>query len=250
MFELNLAELVEDEIKEGIAHKKANGKWAIRTESIIEMRKQGKTYPEISKELGIPEGTISSRISNYNRAKKNNKYTKNISGEDILSLRNQGKTFKEISKLTSVNPNTLYTRLGSYLNKPENKDKKNAYQANSKKNRNMDKQTVEILGMKASGMTAGEIANVLGIKKHNVENRISYYKNKGQVIAKALKSYHEESSNQTSLINTSEENPVKDTPKKQVVETQDEPKEPEEPKEQPKLTLAQRIKVLFTGKVD
>lgn len=257
MFELNLAELVEDDIKEGVAHKKANGRWAIRTESIIEMRNQGKTYPEISKELGIPEGTISSRISYYKNSK--NKATKkhakrqnegttklivkspneSISAEEILSLRNQGKTFREISEMALLNETTVSNRLLRYLDKPENKEKKNKYFAGKRQPRvTVSKLTSRVLTMSDAGMTNSEIANALGMKRKNVANRVAYYKNKIALEDKATTRYREEDAG---LHATVRDSSIKDMPKNHVVES---------PKEQPKLTLAQRIKVLFTGKVD
>lgn len=88
--------------------------------------------------------------------------------------------------------------------------------------------TEELIELRQNGKSNAEISRITGMPYNTVASRFWNYKKTHGSIPKA----------------------PTNTTKKQTVETQDEPKEPEEPKEQTKLTLAQRIKVLFTGKVD
>ena len=85
--------------------------------------------------------------------------------------------------------------------------------------------TEELIELRQNGKTNVEISRITGMPYNTVASRFWQYKKAHGSIPKAHRNI----------------------PKKQVVEAYN---QPEEPKEQPKLTLAQRIKVLFTGKVD
>lgn len=85
--------------------------------------------------------------------------------------------------------------------------------------------TEELIELRQNGKSNAEISRITGMPYNTVASRFWQYKKIHGTIPKAPRS----------------------TPKKQVEESY---KEPKEPKEQPKLNLAQRIKVLFTGKVD
>jgi integrase len=85
--------------------------------------------------------------------------------------------------------------------------------------------TEELIELRQNGKSNAEISRITGMPYNTVASRFWQYKKAHGSIPKAPRS----------------------VPNKQEVESS---KEPEEPKEQPKLTLAQRIKVLFTGKVD
>lgn len=218
MTELNLEELIEDDDTIGQVYQSASGRWEVSTEELVILREQGKTYVEISELTGIPKSTIMSRVNRSNIKNKDNYLT----AEKIVALRELGKSFVDIANQTGVNKSTLQTRVSKYLNKPENRHLKDRYLANAKgahrnssaiRSTSTSESTLKIVNMKKSGMSDGEIATTMGMSKTAVSSRINYYNNK-------------------------------------INQTQDEPKAPEETNEQPKLNLAQRIKVLFTGKVD
>lgn len=85
--------------------------------------------------------------------------------------------------------------------------------------------TEELIELRQNGKSNAEISRITGMPYNTVASRFWQYKKAHGSIPKA----------------------PRNIPKKQVVEAY---KQPEESKEQPKLNLAQRIKVLFTGKVD
>ena len=85
--------------------------------------------------------------------------------------------------------------------------------------------TEELIELRQNGKTNVEISRITGMPYNTVASRFWQYRKAHGSIPKA----------------------PRNIPKKQVVEAY---KAPEETNEQPKLNLAQRIKVLFTGKVD
>lgn len=89
--------------------------------------------------------------------------------------------------------------------------------------------TEELIELRQNGKSNAEISRITGMPYNTVASRFWQYKKIHGTIPKAPRS----------------------TPKKQV-EDEEQPivETSKEPNEQPKLTLAQRIKVLFTGKVD
>lgn len=91
--------------------------------------------------------------------------------------------------------------------------------------------TEELIELRQNGKTNVEISRITGMPHNTVASRFWQYKKTHGSIPKAPRN--------TSIKKLSVENE-----EQPIVETS------KEPKEQPKLTLAQRIKVLFTGKVD
>lgn len=91
--------------------------------------------------------------------------------------------------------------------------------------------TEELIRLRVKGMSNVEISRITGMPYNTVASRFWQYKKAHGDIPKAPRNV-----------------PVK----KLVIEDEEQPivETTNEPKEQPKLTLAQRIKVLFTGKVD
>ena len=91
--------------------------------------------------------------------------------------------------------------------------------------------TEELIELRQNGKSNAEISRITGMPYNTVASRFWQYKKAHGSIPKAPRNVPVKK-----LSVENEEQPIVETSK--------------EPKEQPKLTLAQRIKVLFTGKVD
>lgn len=170
-----------------------------RLNKIIELFKKGKTFKEISIEIGCNPSTVARqlrKLENWKELEKEN--TKNTTRkiitpdiiEKMIELYKQGNSANSIGRILDCDPSTV----ADYIEKQPDK---NAIKEEHAKNKTQFTVTQEhikkMIELYKQGKSTSEIAKILGCSKSTVKNHIRKSDNVSKIRKEHIKSFNEKS---------------------------------------------------------
>lgn len=170
-----------------------------RLNQIIELFKNGKSFKEISLEIGCNQTTVARKLrklENWKELEKEN--IKNSprtiittdTVEKMVELFKQGKSANAIANILHCNPTTVL----DYIEKQPNKNKIKEEHAKNRTQFSVNQEYIEkMIEMYKQGKSTNEIAKILGCSKTTVKNQIKKSKDLNEIKQEHIKNFNAKS---------------------------------------------------------